>query len=266
MARNNGIARAKGDYLLMVDPDDYVLPNTFKQVLKKVQEQDLDVLYLGFEIFDAAGKSIWQTDYSQQEQQLYDGVEGYFASRGQLVKDPDRSWAILYRNELLKKFEILYPKDVPFLEDGVFIAKVFSKASKVGFSNQIFYQRTTSIGSATVTGVMYSEKAINGFLLAVQNLKQFETKWDLKGETKGLMNHVVAKYVLLAVTTVMSTKNYSSYRKLVKQLKVKGYKKLSLNGLRMDYVKLVRFFNFNPYLFLLYHPLYIRFFRKLKSN
>ena len=121
MARNNGIAIAKGKYILPIDPDDYVVPNTFKRVLSKADQNDLDVLYLGFEIFDADEKSIWKTDYAIHDTIIYSGVEGYFEARGFEVKDPDRSWAILFKKEMLNKFDITYPKDVPYLEDGLFL-------------------------------------------------------------------------------------------------------------------------------------------------
>lgn len=262
MARNNGIVIAKGKYLLPIDPDDYVLPNTFKQIVHQMESHHLDVLYLGFEIFDASGKSIWQTDYSLHEQNSYDGVEGYFASRGKNVKDPDRSWAILYRRELLENYAITYPKNVPYLEDGLFLAKVFAVAQKVGFSNIKFYQRTTRMGSATNSKLFYSEHAIQGFLLAVQNIKQFESVHALKEEQKKLINHVVAKFVLLPVSAAIGGKKFSVYLKVIRELKKKHLHQLNLKGLRMDYLKLTKIFNFSPFLFYIYYPFYIRFFKK----
>ena len=97
MARNAGIAKAKGEFILPVDPDDYILPNTLKINLEHAEKNNLDVLYLSFEILNAAGKPVWHTDYAIQEKQVYPGVDGYFAARGKGIRDPDRSWAILYR-------------------------------------------------------------------------------------------------------------------------------------------------------------------------
>jgi glycosyltransferase involved in cell wall biosynthesis len=261
MARNNGIALAKGKYILPIDPDDYLLPHTLGKLVARAENQALDVLYLGFEIFNASGKSIWQTDYSEQENTIYCGVEGYFASRGFGVRDPDRSVAVIYLKELLDTFDIKYPQNVPYLEDGLFLAKVFAVAKKVGFSNKKFYQRTTRMGSATNSKLFYSEKAIQGFLLAVQNIKQFESAHVLTGEQKGLINHVIAKFVLLPLTSIIGARKFSSYMKLVKQLNRNGLKKVSLEGLRMDYLKLVKIYNFSPFLFFIYYPVYVRAFK-----
>jgi len=119
MARNNAIAMAKGKYILPIDPDDYVLPNTFHRFLERAEQEDLDGFYLGFEVFDVDGKSTWHTNYGHL-QKTVDGVEGYFASRGPGVVDPDRSVGMLFKKSILDQFEIHYPKDVPYLEDGPF--------------------------------------------------------------------------------------------------------------------------------------------------
>lgn len=120
MARNNGIAIAKAKYILPIDPDDYVVPNSLGRIANLVQTNNYQVLYLGFEIFDANQKSIWKTNYTKQENKTFSGVEGYFEARGFEVKDPDRSWAIVYDKQLLNDYKIDYPKNVPYLEDGLF--------------------------------------------------------------------------------------------------------------------------------------------------
>lgn len=256
MARNNAIANAKGNYILPIDPDDYVLPNTLKNILEAAESKDLDVLYLGFEIFDAEGKPIWYSDYSEQEKNSYDGVEGYFASRGSNVHDPDRSWAILYRRSMLEKYQIKYPKDVPFLEDGVFISKVFSVAEKVGFRNEKFHQRTTSPGSATVSGVYYSDKAINGFVLSVNDLKHFQSSNKLCEQQYFMLNHVIAKYIILSLTATISHKNIGKYRILLDKLKQNKITKIEMQGLRLVYIKHARVFNFSQLLFFFYFPIH----------
>ena len=223
MARNIAIEQAKGKYIMPIDPDDYILPNTLQQKLRKAETQDLDVLYLGFEIFDAQGHSFWHTDYSVQQERVYGGVEGYFASRGNAVRDPDRSWAILYRRSMLQKYGLQYPKDVPFLEDGLFLAKVFSVAQRVGFDNNKFHQRTTSIGSATVSGVYYSKKAIDGFLNAALDIKAFGKKHTFTKQQMGLIHHGTANFVLLAIFPLVAFKYLKQLYLTINKIKALGF-------------------------------------------
>lgn len=255
MARNNGIAIAKGKYILPIDPDDYVVPNTFKRILEIIEKYEYDVLYLGFEFFDKNNISIWKTDYSQKEDKLYTGVEGYFEARGFDVKDPDRSWAILYKKKLLDEYKITYPKDVPYLEDGLFLAKVFTVAQKVGFDIEIFYQRTTREGSATNSRLFHSEKAINGFVLAIEDIKKFASTNQLEKEQQELVNHVVAKFVLLSISPSVSQFDFKEYYKVLAVLKREGLYKLMLKGIRMDYRTYVQIYNQSKFLF----PFYFNF-------
>jgi glycosyltransferase involved in cell wall biosynthesis len=249
VARNNAMAIAKGRYVMPIDPDDYVVPQLLKSILDRAESQDLDVLVLGFEIFDPIGKSLWKTDYRQQEPQVYSGVEGYFASRGYEVRDPDRSWAILYKNDMLQRHQLQYPKDVPFLEDGCFLVKVFAVASQVGFSNLNFYQRTTSEGSATVSGVFYSDKAINGFLKAAEDLKIFAQGSDLTSIQQGLLHHGIVKYIVLSISQDVSIRSFGRFIATVDKLKAKGFSKLSTSGVRESYRTYATWYNISPYFF-----------------
>ncbi|MFN7676313.1 glycosyltransferase [Flavobacterium sp.] len=258
MARNNGIAIAKGKYILPIDPDDYVLPNTFERILNLAEGKNLDVLHLGFEIFDVNEKSIWKTNYSKQEGETFSGVEGYFEPRGHDVKDPDRSWAILYKKQLLEDYNITYPKDVPYLEDGLFLAKVFTVATKVGFDNETFYQRTTRIGSATNSKLFHSEKATDGFLRAIHDVKKFAADNQLEKEQQYLINHVVAKFFLLCITPSIFSFKFKQYFKTIKKLKQSGIKNIETDGLRFHYKRHISFYNFSK----LFFPFYYRFINK----
>ncbi len=251
VARNNALAIAKGNYIMPIDPDDYVLPNAFKNILEKVEAQDLDVLYLSFEIFDAEGKSSWQTNFSEQEKKIYDGVDGYLASRGPNIKDPNRSWAILYRKSLLDFYKIQYPINVPFLEDGCFLVKVFSVAKTVGFDNSKFHQRTTSKGSATVTGVYYSDKAMKGFLKAAKEIKDFQSKYSFSKKQNGLLNLGIVNFVLLTIFPNVNFSSLNKLKKIIEEIKAAGFVNLETLGVVEPYYKYAQYFNISPYLFVL---------------
>ncbi len=255
MARNNAIAIAKGNYILPIDPDDYVLPNTLKRIVTHAESENLDGFYLGFEIFDASQKSVWQTNYSRLQGQLLNGVEGYFASRGDGVIDPDRSVGILFRKSILDHYQIHYPKDVPYLEDGLFLAKFFAVAHRIGFDCEQFYQRTTRAGSATNSTLFYSEKAIQGFITAIEDIKSFGSRNEFQDKQKLLINHVIAKFTLLPLTSFVSQKSIANYFNFIKKLKQNNMNRISLEGLRLDYSKLASIYNSSAVLFYIYYPI-----------
>jgi glycosyltransferase involved in cell wall biosynthesis len=258
MARNNAMAIARGKYILPIDPDDYVVPNILKDVVEKIERENLDVLYLGFEIFNLKGESTWVTNYSEHIGVCYSGVEGYFAARGKKeIRDPDRSFAILYRTSMLKNISIWYPKNVPYLEDGLFLAKVFAVANKVGFDNTPVYQRTTRIGSATNSELFYSKRAIDGFIFAVMDIKSFASRNNLNEDQRGLVNHTIAKFVFLALSPSVARFNLMNYFSILRVLRKQKIKKLEIVGVRSIYLKLVKVFNFST-VYLLFYMIWIQ--------
>jgi len=251
MARNNAIAMAKGKYIMFVDPDDYVLPNTFEQLIVKAVLHNLDILYLGLVVLDAKGNIEWKTNYSEQEKSIYNGVEGYFASRGNAVRDPDRSCGIVYRKDLLDSYGLQYPKNVPYLEDGLFLGKIFTVAEKVSFLNNDFYQRTTRAGSASNSNLFYSDKATNGFMNALSDIVAFKEKFSFSKSQKGLINHMIVKYVLLVLVPLVSISTFKKYKKSVQKLKALGFSELDSHGVVEPYKKYAGYYNFSPYFFFL---------------
>jgi glycosyltransferase involved in cell wall biosynthesis len=250
MARNNAIAVAKGQYILPIDPDDYVVENTLGKILNKAESEKLDIFYPGYEIFDANGNSSWQADYSKIDDKIHDGVSGYFAPRGNDVRDPDHSAGVLFKREMLVKYELKYPEGVPFLEDGLFLVKAFSVANRVGFDSTKFYQRTTSVGSATVSGVYYSDKAIDGFLKAAADLRTFAKKFEFTQSQRGLLNHGIANFVLLAIFPLVSLK-FGRLAATIQKIKELGFSRLETSGVVWPYDKYTRRFNISPYFFAL---------------
>ncbi len=259
MARNNAMAIAKGNYILPIDPDDYVVPNCLKKALEKAETNQLDVLYCSFEIFDDYFKPIWRTNYSHLEQKIDSGYEGYFAVRGTKVKDPDRSWAILYKQATLNEFEIRYPKDIPYLEDGLFLGKVFAVAERVGYSDTNFYQRTTRIGSATHSNLYNTDKARCGFAMTIAILNEFINRYKITGSSLAILNHLKCQFALKYIISCRNSMLYKEGMSFIKKNKVIFVSEDLLRGEGFLDKMYLRFIVFSPSLFFLLQPILVRF-------
>jgi len=246
VARNNALIQAKGNFVMAIDPDDYVVPNTFNQAIRKIVENELDVLFLGFIVLSKKEKKIWETDYHELKKEIISGESAYFALRGMGKREPDRSCAILFRKNLLDEYNVYYPNHVPYLEDGVFIGKVLMHAARVGFSNVGFYMRTTRAGSASSSEFVKSDKVAMGFVFAVKDLLKIkETK--LERNKRLLLNHLIARYTLLVLMPSASNRDLTVFRKRIKLLHKHNLRRIDIKGVR----KFIRLFsityNISPY-------------------
>lgn len=265
MARNNAIAQASGKFILPIDPDDYILPNTLQRILEHCERDKLDVLYLSFDILNESGRLAWQTQFEEKENKVLSGVEAYFSVRGPQVRDPDRSWAILYRKAMLDEYDIQYPQNVPYLEDGLFLAKVFSVAQHCGFDATPFYQRTTRPGSATNSKLIFSEKSLKGFILAAKDIISFRERYRFNEQQRGLVNHVLAKFVFLPVTASIDSKNLKLFRQVKALIKTNGFDQLDLRGCRNIFLNFGRVYNVSINAFFVYYYFFSRL-RVLKDR
>lgn len=248
-ARNKGIEKACGEYLLFIDADDYVYANKFEEILRNVCEQNAEVSFLSCSILNEEGSIIKQITYPDKEiSQVYIGIEAYFIARGDGSTDPDRMTGVLFRRSFFDKHKLFYLPDVPYLEDGEFISRILCLAKRCIFDKVFSLYGTTRADSASGSGNFHSMKASRGFLLSAINLKMFQQEQDLDRDQQIFLNQPIAKYALL---TINSSTGSGSLRRLimaVKSLKQSGLSKLNLDGCQKDYKILTTIYNLSPYL------------------
>lgn len=264
-ARNNAIATAKGDYILPVDPDDYIHQNTLGLIYSKAKQSNLDVLLLPYEIVDKDGHKVWKADFDNFSDSP-SGPEIYFRTRAPMFKDPDRSWGILYKRSLVYRYKIKYPEDVPYLEDGQFLGQVYSVAKRCQALSIPFYIREERLGSATKSPLFYSDKAANGFIKAAKDMQVFQVEnlSAFSEEQYNLTNHIIARFILLTLMPSATKRDVETFKKRVKQLKEAGFVKIDCKGVRRWHRKYAKAYNISPYAFFLIKQ--VQLIQKLARN
>jgi glycosyltransferase involved in cell wall biosynthesis len=263
-ARNNGIDKACGKYLLFIDADDFVDVNSFGCVLKNVNKQEAQVSFLSFTILNEDETINERILYQNDTSKIYPGIEAYFVARDVGGNVPDRMTGVLFKRDFINEHDLRYLPDVPYLEDGEFIARILCLAERCIMDGNSFLQGTTRPDSASSLKSFYSAKATKGFLLAASNLKKFQKTQNLDDKQKEFLNQPIVKYVLLAINSSMGWRSFRKLVSTIKTLKNLEFRRVELEGCNRDYHSLGKVYNLSPYLSPLALILYPRINRLFK--
>ncbi|MGQ1785700.1 glycosyltransferase family 2 protein [Saccharicrinis sp. GN24d3] len=248
-ARNNGMDKATGKYLLFIDPDDFVDENSFGRVLDNADKYNIEVSYLGFTFHREDGSVHRQVLNSEYSLKVLNGNQIYYMARGDGRTDPDRMWAVLFNTKFMNKNGLRYLANVPYLEDGELIARVLCLANKCIFDGNSFYQRTTRLGSATNSKLFYTQGATHGFVLSAINLKKFQDQANLTEAQRYFINQPICKFVFLITNAATYKPYYKNYKRIKKILEWNGLSRIDKDGVSKPYSYYVAIYNFSLLIF-----------------
>lgn len=146
-ARNTGIAAATGDYIMFVDSDDYLQPNTLGALMEQVERDNLDVLRFNYqkvneqyEVFLPFKDAKRDVDYSED---IVDG-ETFLNKR---LGPGCYAWQFVLRRELLDT--CLFTPNIYF-EDTDWTPRMLIKAKRVASTPLVVYNYLWRQGSITL--------------------------------------------------------------------------------------------------------------------
>lgn len=147
-ARNEGIRRARGDYISFVDADDSVEPELLEKLYKSLAEAGAEISICGadgIQLKSGSGKV-----YGQAE-----------AVRCLACGYPFNlvPWAKLYKAELVKRN--LFQEDIYYSEDLLFLYSVLKQARQVVYRPDVLYHYNQREGSQMQSGA--SERKLTAF-------------------------------------------------------------------------------------------------------
>lgn len=137
---NLGFSLAHGEYIGIVETDDFISPEMMEELYNKAKKDNLDIVKGDYYIFETVdGKYDLHYMNIADLPQLYHGVFNPQRNK-EVFRARMNTWAGIYRREFLVKKEIFH-NETPgaSYQDNGFWFQTFTQAERIGFINKAFY-------------------------------------------------------------------------------------------------------------------------------
>lgn len=161
-ARNFGLSRAKGQYIIFLDCDDWFSEDFFKTMIDRIEADQSDIAICEFFIYNQ--------QIGEMEKSAIPETGNQKIERTNLVFDifAPNPWTKLYRISFLKKNKLLF-QEIPSCNDWSFAYTSLACAEKISVIRKplVYYRTktTTSISS-------YRYKRTKDIVWAIKHLRQ----------------------------------------------------------------------------------------------
>ena len=173
-ARNYGLVRASGDYIMFIDSDDFLEINSLGSLLKYSTNNSLDVCIFGYYYDIHRGDSVKTEKIITESSKIItkDSKNINISNPGLL----GYAWNKIYRRKFLLVNNLMFEKNLSYIEDIVFNEQVYKCAESIGFySHPIYhyvqYSHATLGKSYHKKIAQYDHRSIQAFCSSMKSLK-----------------------------------------------------------------------------------------------
>lgn len=174
-ARQYGLERAIGEYVIHADPDDWVEPDMLKCLYNKAESENADMVICDYYI-DTKRRSKYNS-------QSIKSTDPNFVLSGILDGSIYGScWNKLIRRSFICNNNIHFRRGINVCEDRQFIIEVLVQKPTIEYVNDAFYHYCTDINSNSLikSGKKYASYRINEFFIdyAIKNFSEIPEQRD----------------------------------------------------------------------------------------
>jgi len=247
VARNKGIKIAKGEYLLLLDSDDYLAENTLSKLYELANQNDLDIIRTGYKTFVEETKEIISSSMpALKDKNVVLTQEEFFKQFvGRGYNDVMSSG--LYRLNYVKEQNISYVEGIQY-EDNTYALQMFSSKLDARVMQTDIYFVMVRLHQNTTTSAKPKLKKIVDILQNVQLMEDFikTLPQRIQPTAKKTVSSLV--FTLTSVYFRLSKKDRKQAKKLIPKKVLKDAIKNPYDSFQKK--KIFLFTYFRPFLYL----------------
>lgn len=152
-ARNIALKYAKGDYISIIDGDDWIEPTLFEDAMKAINENNADTFMFEYYVDYETNKKPHCVDENK-----YGIIDSKTAIQYSIDVENRFAWSKIFKKELSN--DIWFNTDIILGEDTLYICSVLANANKVVYSNKPYYHYIIREGSAVNS--VFNRKKLSG--------------------------------------------------------------------------------------------------------
>lgn len=143
-AMNVGLENATGEYIGIVEPDDYIEPNMYERLYNQSIKMDADVCDSGFYVYNSQCKgkkrNVKWVHPAENIDFFPDDRSFTIAEHPKLIMKHASIWAKIYKNKFLKQNNIKFNEtNAASYQDFPFMVEVMCKAKQIVVVKSYFY-------------------------------------------------------------------------------------------------------------------------------
>lgn len=209
IARNKGIQEASGEYILFMDADDVLSPNSLAQLLSEATKFGLDILRGDYQYIDEKGviKNKKQHINVSLANKILDSTTFYC----QICNHEFFSWLLLIKRKFLEKTKVKFNSKMNFLEDVLFTTELMLHHPQTMYVPIIFYKYRQHQTSAVVT---LNESKLISIIELISTLKTLQQDNGISSRLNNKIQYY-SNYFLHFLLISLSTPGIYEKRKAI---------------------------------------------------